>query len=144
MAKKQIDPDVTLGFYPNLTEFKTRFEVIIGKSHANFIADWFLKLVEKPDRSEAPKVVQHKKGSRWEWPYEDRVLYLFHKFINLDEDYKNYIIAAAEDGVHWRGDEKESFYNIVAENEKMRLMGAEKYREEALLKMKHMFRGFGK
>ncbi len=130
--------DENLGTYPTLNDFKLKFEAKIKKHRATFTVDWFLSLVEQPRPEEAPKVVMRKDSSRWEWPYEDRIFYLFRKYLKCDEKFKRYIIAAREDNIFWRGDSPKFFYIFVLEVERMRKIGVEEYRQESLTKLKDL------
>ena len=127
-----------LGPYPTLNEFKLVLEKLLQNSKADFTADWFLKLIQPPQPEEAPKVVNSRGTDRWIWPYESRVLFLFRKYITCDENFKQFIIAAREDNIYWRGDEPEFFYLVVKEHERMKVMSVEKYQQEALNKLEQV------
>lgn len=46
------------------------------------------------------------------------------------------IVAAREDRVYWRGEDIETFKRVYDETQEMRSMGAQKYREGAIKKLK--------
>lgn len=125
--------------YPTLNDFKLVLEKLLENSKADFTADWFLKLIQPPQPEEAPSTV---KDNRWIWPYETRVIVLFKTYMNCDEEFKRFIIAAREDNIYWRGDEPEFFYRVVKEHERMIAMSVEKYRQEALGKKKQIIDKF--
>lgn len=93
---------------------------------------WFIRIVEKPSDEEREHTKFTKNGDPYSvWPYADRVTRLLCKFITLSQNYQEYIVAAQEDGIHWRGEDFDMFQRIVEEKEKMREMGINEYRIQA-------------
>ena len=81
------------------------------------IAQWFLNAVFNPiDKlTEEVNRWQSESGARVSTPYADRVRYLIKKFLHLPADDHGYVLAAAQDGIHWRGDDMDLFHRIVDE-----------------------------
>lgn len=126
------------GPYPTLNDFKIQLEKLLENSKADFTVDFFLKLIQPPQPEEAPKVVNSKGTDRWIWPYETRVIVLFKTYMSCDTEFQKFIIAAREDDIYWRGDDPDFFYLVVKEHERMKVMGVEKYQQEALNKLEQV------
>lgn len=100
--------------------------------------EWYLKLLEKHKPEEAPRKVQARSdksksgGSLWQWPYRDRVLFCLRKFKSLPEVEQQTIISARKDKIYWRGDDLDFFMRVIEETEKMREMGIDKYKAQAM------------
>ena len=95
--------------------------------------EWYLKLLEKHRPEEAPRKVQAKSGGfLWQWPYRDRVLFCLRKFKSLPEVEQQTIISARKDKIYWRGDDLDFFMRVIEETEKMREMGIDKYKAQAM------------
>lgn len=92
-------------------------------------AEWFVRLIGRPERTEAPQVVDTKKGRSWSWPYQQRVLFLLTLFLEASDDMRALIVSAREDEIYWRGDDKDSFVRIIHATLEMRDMGVDEYRK---------------
>lgn len=104
---------------------------------------WLIRfLLEAQDRTEAPKQITVGNGkdtrTEWRWPYLERCVYISGKFFALSADDQQYVLAAREDGIPWRGDDMDFFRRVVEEHMRMQEIGAEVYRKEALARMKTM------
>lgn len=101
-------------------------------------ADWLLGLFEGHGKNESPFPRTGKNGKFWCWPYAERITRLTKQFLNLDSDFHSLIVAARQDRVGWRGEGKAEFYSVINETARMRKIGLEEYRKEAVKKMKKM------
>lgn len=91
---------------------------------------------------EAPQRITRRDGSEaWRWPYLDRCLVLARRFLRLPAAEQRTILAAREDGIAWRGDDLETFMRIVGEHYRMRELGAQAYRAEALSQLRGLSLG---
>lgn len=66
--------------------------------------------------------------------------YLDHKFPRMRPSEQRFINAARSDRVFWRGEDIETFKRVYEETQRMRQMGREKYRAEALGRMRQLAR----
>lgn len=67
--------------------------------------------------------------------------YLEAKLRRQKPSEQQFIRAAREDGVYWRGDQIEFFREVYSETFRMRSMGARKYRAEAIDKLRALIGG---
>lgn len=99
------------------------------------LASWWVNRQAKSSAFDRP--TQHTKrdgsGTYWKSPYVDRMKYTLTKFLVQDKEFQRLIIAAAEDGIFWRGDSREFFVSVIAESGKTKQAG---YRSEAIAKMR--------
>ena len=103
------------------------------------VALWWIDMQEPPSMpADAPRRVSMPgdEGQRWICPYHERIRHTLRKFLSLHEHDQKIIMAAREDKVFWRGDDMPFFMRVIDETVKMRKMGVEAYRIEALKKMK--------
>lgn len=92
---------------------------------------WFIRLFAGQKHGEAVREVSTRNGKRfWVWPYAERIKNLTKSFFMADQDLRELVIAARQDRIEWRGDCLEHFVRIIDETERMRAMGAEKYRAD--------------
>ena len=87
---------------------------------------------------------------RWEAPYIDRISANLRAFLHENRNSQSFIMAAIDDGIAYRGDDNSTpypqfngltlFQNIVKENEIMREVGVEAYREQSKLKARASMR----
>lgn len=89
-------------------------------------------------KEESPR--RSKSGESWIWPYLDRCVMHLRIFMGLPADQQAYILAAREDGVMWRGDDFDLFRRVYDETMRMRKMGADAYRAEAVQKLRGVVR----
>jgi len=124
-------------------------------------ARWWIDMQEKPAPHEAPhrhpvaasNGRDEKPKYRWITPYTDRLRDNLRIFLTLTHEQHRLIIAAREDDIYWRGDDVEhrnkyldgrtAFENVIYETERMRKIGVDAYKAEALQRMRKMTRGFG-
>lgn len=99
------------------------------------LATWWVRHQAPPHAIDRP--TQHTKrdgsGTFWKSPYVERMKYTLTKFLVQDKDFQRLIIAAAEDGIFWRGDAREFFVSVIVESGKTKQVG---YRAEAIAKMR--------
>lgn len=93
-------------------------------------------VLEGPQTEEAP--YRHKKSEGWAWPYLNRCLVHARMFVTMPHQHQSYIVAAREDGVVWRGEVFEVFQRVYDEAMRMREIGADAYRKEAIGKLRGM------
>jgi len=102
------------------------------------LASWWMKHQQQPDHY-ADRPTQHTKrdqtGTYWKTPYIDRVKYTLTKFLHEEKDFQRIIIAAAEEGIFWRGDSRSFFMGLIAERDKAKSPG---YKTEAIRKMQSL------
>lgn len=103
-------------------------------------AAWWMRehVLDQHHQEESPK--RHKSGNGWFWPYMDRCIVHARIFLSMPEAEQNYVLAAREDGVPWRGDDMEIFRLVYDETMRMRKMGADAYRAEAVQKLRGVVR----
>ena len=95
-------------------------------------AKWFISLIEFQKSGEGIKEMTTKTSKTyWAWPYSDRVISSLKLFYRQSPKMQTIIVAAKQDGVHWRGDTMKVFLVIIEENEKMRALGIHEYRIES-------------
>ena len=107
--------------------------------NANELVHWWMDRQSRPsERFDRPVQESKRDGSGlfWRTPYTDRIRHTLIKFLSLDSGFQGLIIAAAEDKIFWRGDSREFFLSVIHEHEKMRKVGVEAYRSEALRKLR--------
>ena len=108
--------------------------------------EYWIKFNEPYDvYTEKPRLVpvQGKEDkARWMLPYLDRLVYTLRKFANLTSKDRQIVIAGViEEKVPWRGDDLDFYLKVVDESLKMRKIGVDAYRKEAIKKMKAYFSG---
>lgn len=91
-------------------------------------------VLESPQREESPR--RTAKGEGWVWPYIDRAALHGRMFYALSEIEQRYLLVAREDGIVWRGDDMEFFRLVVDEYMRMRDMGLDAYRAEAIRRLR--------
>jgi hypothetical protein len=98
------------------------------------LAQWWIRM-QPPPIEPFDRPQQQTKwdgtGTFWKTPYIDRIRNTLIKFLSLGHEFQGLIIAAAEDGIFWRGDSKAFFIAVISETEKMHAMGIEAYRGKA-------------
>ncbi len=70
--------------------------------------------------------------------------YIDRKFRRMKPSEQRFINAARDDNVYWRGEDIETFKRVYEETQRMRSMGAKKYRAEAITRLKDMIRRIGR
>lgn len=100
-------------------------------------AKWWLTILEREHRSDIPRKVPNmvKAGTHWEWPYRVEACHTLKIFIDSERRLQDFVLAAREDGIFWRGDDLEFFGKVVDETLKMREKGVERYRKDSIRKM---------
>ena len=106
-------------------------------------AHWWLKMQEPPDERfekprEMPIMGKGETATRMEYPYIRRVCATLRKFLSLPAAEQSFIVAAAEEGIFWRGEWKEHFAMVIREVELQRELGPEEYRKQAVSKIRRM------
>ena len=83
-----------------------------------------IALWEPQGRWESPQSHGSTQGDTiWHWPYRDRILYLTRKFLSADGELQRIILRAAEDNIHWRGDDLRQFHAVIQAAEEYRAAG---------------------
>ena len=105
------------------------------------LATWWIKNQSQPHERFDKPTQQSKRdgGVFWKTPYIDRVAHTLKVFLTLENGFQGLIIAAAEDGIFWRGDSREFFISLIAEHSKMR--NNTNYRQEVLQKLRKYLGG---
>ncbi len=91
-----------------------------GEYHA---ANWWLNLMEDPhpflDTPEPVRSLKTGEITGWRTPYHDRVSYLMHRYLRLDEPYQAFISEYIGKGVPWRGEPVDLYADICREHGNM-------------------------
>lgn len=96
--------------------------------HPQEAAKQWVHYQEPPGRGEAPNLKTDPGGKKyWLTPFMDRLARNLHLFLCHNFENQNYIVAAAEAGIPWRGDPMTHFRLIVDEHERMTEIGVEQY-----------------
>lgn len=66
--------------------------------------------------------------------------YIPQKFRRMRPSEQRFINAARDERIFWRGEDIETFKRIYEETQRMRSMGREKYRAEAMGRMRQLVR----
>ena len=130
--------EVLAGISAKWLESHSRADSRIPRN-ADELAHWWVDRQSPPNERFDRPVQQPKldgSGMYWKTPYIDRIRSTLIKFLSLDPGFQGLIIAAAEDKIFWRGDSREFFLSVIHEHEKMRKVGVEAYRSEALRKLR--------
>lgn len=104
-------------------------------------ARWWIEQQEPGKSDEAPRQVSipgSDDARRWICPYHNRLVYTLWKFLHQPFADQKLILAAREDKIFWRGDEMKFFMLLIEEVSRMRKIGIDAYRNEALKKMKEL------
>lgn len=110
---------------------------------AQDVPAWWMGHQRPPEHVEAPRQIpvvgdgRRSNGQRWHCPYNLRVVTTLHKYIFLPHPAQRIILAAAEDGIYWRGEDcierhpqldgRTLFENTIFETEQLRELGLEAY-----------------
>lgn len=103
---------------------------------------WMTRQKPANDRTERPHqiAVTGKQAVRWINPYADRLIASLRRFVRLKPQQRQFVLAAFEDGVWYNGDSFGFFRRVYDETMKMRQVGVERYRAEALSGMEDLRR----
>ena len=93
---------------------------------AHDAAAWLRRQFEPPKDDTAPR----KRNGVWTWPYADNTVRYAHRLMQASPDMQRLVLSAAEDGIWWRGDERDVFTRIIGETMKFR-EDPDKYRGKA-------------
>lgn len=88
----------------------------------------FLGICERQLQMERP----YRKGNAWQWPYRDRIMSCANVFKNMKPSEQEIIKSIAEEKIRWRGESLKMFVLIRGEFQRMRKMGVQQYRKQAL------------
>jgi uncharacterized phage protein (TIGR02220 family) len=101
---------------------------------------WIEKMQEKCSDMEVLRQVTKKNAKKsgdtvWSFPYIDRLMYTLRKYLMLSREDQVVIYGCVDDGIHWRGDDIDFFYNnehsIYNETMKMRELGMDEYKKQS-------------
>lgn len=101
------------------------------------VARWWPTLQERPcEITERAQKMAKKDGSGvfWKTPYIDRIKFTLEKFLRLDSEFQELIIAAAEEKIFWRGEDRKFFLGVIRENDKM--MADQNYKKNVFRSMR--------
>jgi len=70
--------------------------------------DQWVRMQDPHDKFDAP----YRPKKAWAWPYADRLKGNLKKYLQIDVEFQGLIISAAEDGIFWRGEDR-NFFNLV-------------------------------
>jgi len=101
-------------------------------------AKWWLELMQEPEMAhetyEASQQGHGGEGTRWETGYANRCRQSLRAFISreLTDEQRTIIVNMVRSGVPYRGDSWDFYMRVCQEHERMREIGVEAYRAEAL------------
>ena len=107
------------------------------------LVEWWAAMQEPFDpRYEAARQVPVMGGDgyRTEYPYHDRLTGTLWAYLRSAPDMRRLVVSARQDGHWWRGEERDVFLRVVNETERMREMGLDAYRVDALTKAREFLR----
>lgn len=82
-------------------------------------------LASEAPRERARRVQLNQGGKyRWEWPFATGFIYCCKKFLGLSTFDRNFIIAARQEDIYWRGDNREAFEILYHETMAMQEMSS--------------------
>ena len=110
---------------------------------ATAAAKWFMGRMEPQGRFEGMSLKAGKNGEEFfEFPYLDRMLYLLNRYYHQPDSFQAIIIGCCDEGVFWRGEDIDHFYNnensVYNEVIKMREVGGEGYQKGAVNLLKNL------
>jgi len=71
-------------------------------------------------------------GTGWICGYHLRLRMALSAFFALEPMERKFVVAARDDGIFYHGEKFEHFKDVVEETEKMRVVGVNEYRKQAL------------
>lgn len=75
-------------------------------------AKWFREKMEPMRKGEGAVLKQARdRHQYWEYKYMDRLKDLLRKFFRLDKVYQAIVLGASEEGIFWRGETMQHFYD---------------------------------
>jgi len=98
-------------------------------------ARWWIDLQEPAGTGDTPYHVQMRgkdAGTAMFFPYIERMVHNLRVFLTSDKHLQELVVAAREDGIFWRGGPLDRFAAVIEETERMRKVGIEQYRREAM------------
>ncbi len=104
----------------------------------------FIQLMEpRKEGEEAREVaVRGRDGMRIDDPFERRVLDCARRYLALSPGEQQTVVTGiTEDRVPWRGDDIAFYLHVVGETHRMREMGVDAYRAQALRQMRGLLGG---
>ncbi|MCB1723230.1 MAG: hypothetical protein KDJ39_06000 [Gammaproteobacteria bacterium] len=124
---RQAVHDVLQAYLSNTqqAQFPPPMPATIGKC-----VQWWIEEMQEPEsKFEHPHTISvaGKDATRWEYPYQLRVIVNLRKFLRIPRRGKEFIVRGREDGVYWRGEDGRMFLSVVEETFKMRQMGTQEY-----------------
>ena len=102
---------------------------------------WFVSACIPPYNAdyERPSVVSvagDRNATRWLTPYRDRVVDCARTYLAMGKEDAAKLHAGVEDGVRWRGEPISQYLAIYRETMRMREIGVEAYRKQAVMLLK--------
>lgn len=107
-------------------------------------SEWWMRHQSPPKPYEAARQVETRDGPIWQMPYTERTLYCLKKFCSLSHADQTIVVAAAEDGCFWRGDDMGFFFHnnpsVYTETMRMREIGVDAYKAESKIYARSMIK----
>lgn len=108
--------------------------------------EWFCGwLFEPPNAQEVPRMLpvpgdknDRETKWRWEYAYRNRVVDCLTRFLALQRHDRELIVGYRQDGLHWRGDDMQTFSRIAVEHGRMQEEGKDDYIKNACNRMRAM------
>ena len=110
-------------------------------------AEWWLSLMQEPEQPgetyEAAQQGYGAEGTRWETGYANRCRQALRAFISRDlsDEQRSIIVNMVRSGVPYRGDSWDFYMRVCQEHERMREIGVEAYRRDAIKQLKAVLGG---
>jgi hypothetical protein len=97
---------------------------------------WWTRQMQEPERPGETYEVTRNGKTGWSEGYAVRCAHALLTFIDLPEADRQFVLGGIQDRVPYRGDKIEFYRSVYSETMRMREIGVEKYRKEAIAKMK--------
>jgi len=99
---------------------------------------WFMAILDRSTQSEGPQRVSTRNGEAYHyiWPYLSRCRAHVNMFLHATREHQDYILAAYDDGIRWRGENLDELRGVVNEFYEMRKIGVAEYRKQSIAKLK--------
>ena len=124
-------------------KLRGKFPSEIPREYGSAALWWMSRQKPANDNTERPRqvAVTGKQAARWINPYADRLVSSLRTFCRLKPNERDFVLAAAQDGVWYNGDDFDFFRRVYDETMRMQEIGVFAYRAEATKKLKGLMRG---
>lgn len=97
-------------------------------------AQWWVRMQEPADEiferpREMPVMGKGETSTRMDYPYIRRLCATLRAFLMTDAKQQGFIVAAKEEGIWWRGEDKEHYAVVIREVDSQRVLGVEEHRK---------------